>query len=282
MKSIWDYLIARPAAEAQALQQKTLADDEERRRANLESWTVLLSCPILLTLQYYWVIHNNHIGTIRMWLTMLPDDWQASLGAVVFAEENRQLVRLTYWAGSLYILYVGIPVLLLKTIVRRPPTEYGLKMRGAGQHAWVYGLLFLGLLPFVVLASYRESFQYTYPFYHLRPDEALWPRLFIWELLYALQFVSLEFYFRGFLVHGTKRTCGPYSVLLMTIPYCMIHYGKPMPEALGAIGAGIVLGFLSLKTRSVWMGAAIHIGVAWTMDTLAILHMHGQLPTWGK
>ncbi len=60
----------------------------------------------------------------------------------------------------------------------------------------------------------------------------------------------------------------------MTIPYCMIHFGKPMPEALGAIGAGVVLGLLSLKTRSIWLGAAIHIGVAWTMDALAIWHAH--------
>jgi len=31
-----------------------------------------------------------------------------------------------------------------------------------------------------------------------------------------------------------------------------------------------VLGFMSLKTRSVWLGAALHIAVAATMDWLAL------------
>ena len=176
------------------------------------------------------------------------------------------------------MLCYDVTLVIIKLVWRERLRDYGLKITGWYRKSWVY-LLGLGVvLPLVFIFGRTASFQHTYPFYHLAVDEPLWPRFFIWELLYALQFVSLEFYFRGFLIHGTKRHCGPYSVFLMTIPYCMIHFGKPMPEALGAIGAGVILGFLSLKTRSVWMGAAIHIGVAWTMDTLAILHMHGKLP----
>jgi membrane protease YdiL (CAAX protease family) len=50
----------------------------------------------------------------------------------------------------------------------------------------------------------------------------------------------------------------------------MIHFGKPIQETLGAIVAGILLGFMALKTRSIWLGAALHIAVAWTMDGLAV------------
>ena len=70
---------------------------------------------------------------------------------------------------------------------------------------------------------------------------------------------------------GTRL--GPYVIFVMTIPYCMIHFGKPIQETLGAIVAGILLGFMALKTRSIWLGAALHIAVAWTMDGLAV---------WGK
>jgi hypothetical protein len=45
-----------------------------------------------------------------------------------------------------------------------------------------------------------------------------------------------------------------------------------MPEALAAIVGGIALGTLSLKTRSIWWGAALHIAVAATMDLLALWH----------
>jgi membrane protease YdiL (CAAX protease family) len=57
---------------------------------------------------------------------------------------------------------------------------------------------------------------------------------------------------------------------VMIVPYCMIHYGKPMPETLGAIGAGLILGTLAMRTRSIWGGVLIHVGVATTMDVLAL------------
>jgi membrane protease YdiL (CAAX protease family) len=62
----------------------------------------------------------------------------------------------------------------------------------------------------------------------------------------------------------------------MTVPYCMIHFGKPLPETLGAIFAGLFLGTVSLWTRSIWLGTALHISVAVSMD-LAALYYKGQL-----
>ena len=56
----------------------------------------------------------------------------------------------------------------------------------------------------------------------------------------------------------------------MAVPYCMIHYHKPMLGTLGAIAAGVILGYMSLRTRSIWLGAALHIAVAWTMDAAAL------------
>ncbi|MBT7743148.1 MAG: hypothetical protein HN727_15190 [Opitutae bacterium] len=43
-----------------------------------------------------------------------------------------------------------------------------------------------------------------------------------------------------------------------------------MPETFAAIVAGIILGFMSLKTRSIWMGAVLHVTVALTMDICAL------------
>jgi uncharacterized protein len=60
------------------------------------------------------------------------------------------------------------------------------------------------------------------------------------------------------------------------VPYCMIHYGKPMTETLGAIGAGIILGTLAMRTRSIWGGVVIHVGVATMMDALAVSHCPDQ------
>ena len=51
---------------------------------------------------------------------------------------------------------------------------------------------------------------------------------------------------------------------------------EPLPETLGAIFAGLSLGVLALLTRSIWLGVAIHVSVAVSMDLLS-LWMKGAL-----
>jgi membrane protease YdiL (CAAX protease family) len=57
---------------------------------------------------------------------------------------------------------------------------------------------------------------------------------------------------------------------MMLLPYVMIHFTKPILEALGAVFAGTVLALMSLRTRSIWGGVTIHVAVAWTMDALVL------------
>jgi membrane protease YdiL (CAAX protease family) len=52
----------------------------------------------------------------------------------------------------------------------------------------------------------------------------------------------------------------------------MIHFEKPIVETLAALGAGVILGTLAMRTRSIWLGFAIHVSVALTMDLLALRH----------
>jgi membrane protease YdiL (CAAX protease family) len=56
------------------------------------------------------------------------------------------------------------------------------------------------------------------------------------------------------------------------VPYCMIHFGKPYLEANGAIIAGIVLGSLSMRTKSIYAGFLVHVTVALAMDVVALSH----------
>src|SRR5262249_40413394 len=107
------------------------------------------------------------------------------------------------------------------------------------------------------------AFRATYPFYR-------GPHQLQWELWYGATFVSLEFFFRGFALFTLDRVMGRLAVFVMVVPYTMIHFGKPLPEVLGAVAAGLVLGHLALGTRWVWGGVAVHLGVAWTMDLLAL------------
>lgn len=205
----------------------------------------------------------------------------------------RELHSFAWWSGWRVVGYVGIPILVLgvAAIARRITRGRGAPLRDRGwtgrirdyhlsfrqffAHAWIYVVLFLCVLPAVLYASTTPAFRETYPFYRLanRSSFDLWT----WEALYAAQFIALEFFFRGFMLHGLRRALGSNAVFVMIVPYCMIHYGKPLPETLGAIGAGIILGTLAMRTRSIWGGVLIHIGVAVTMDVLALRGCVGVL-----
>ena len=263
-----DDLFLAPLQEVDAQQRAHL---ESHKRADGEVVWILLSTALLLTIQRYWVIGGSQQLSVDAVASVLPAAAAVEWRSVAIAPENAQLVRLGHWAFGNFVVYVLFPVLLACFVLKRRLSDYGAKLRGALQCWWIYALMYLGILPFVIGVSFTDSFRHTYPFYKLADGESLWPRFLIWEVLYAIQFFSLEFFFRGFMLHGTKRRFGLYAIFVMTIPYCMIHFGKPWPETCGAIGAGVILGFMSLKTRSIWLGAVLHIAVAWTMDTAALL-----------
>jgi membrane protease YdiL (CAAX protease family) len=180
-----------------------------------------------------------------------------------------ELACYAYWGLACAVGYVLVPVLVLRRLrPGEPLASFGWSVRGLRGHGLTYLLLFLAVLPLVAAAALRPDFLRTYPFYGLA-GRSLFDFL-CWEAIYALQFVSLEFFFRGFLPHTLKRDLGAHAIFVAVVPYCMIHFSKPLPEALGAIVAGIVLGTLSLRTGSILGGAMLHVAVAVTMDVLAL------------
>jgi membrane protease YdiL (CAAX protease family) len=194
--------------------------------------------------------------------------WPPALGDKYF-----ELKGFAWWSGWRVFGYVVMPVITMICLPGVRVRDMHLSPRGFFKHLWIYVLLFLMVLPAVIAASRTPEFRHTYPFYRLanRSQFDLWA----WEGLYAAQFVSLEIFFRGFILQGLRRALGSNAIFVMIVPYCMIHYGKPLPETLGAIGAGLILGTLAMRTKSIWGGVCIHIGVAMTMDVLAL---HGCPP----
>ena len=189
------------------------------------------------------------------------------------------LAEYAWWAGGCVVGYLVIPGLVVKFAFRENLSNWGFRTRGFAQHLWIYAALFGLVFPFVVGASFTTAFQMNYPFYNLATRSLL--DLFMWEMMYALQFLALEFFFRGFLLFGTARSLGSAAVFVMAVPYAMIHFNKPVAETCGAILAGITLGTVSLRTRSIYAGVLIHVAVAWSMDTLSLLQKGKLSALWG-
>lgn len=269
--ALWRSVVTDTAERADAGARLALERDGARR-LDREAGVVLLAAVLCLTLIHFFgkpgvlehwrgLCQALHLGALFRWLDgYLSDGPQVRFHARMF------------WAVTRAIGFLLLPAAVVVLVLRRPLGEFGLRLRGILPHGWLYLAMLLLITPAVVIASYTTPFQLTYPFYRVEPGERLWPNFWLWELLYASQFVGIEFFFRGFLVHGLKRRMGFAAVWVSVVPYTMIHFEKPLAECLGAIIAGWVLGTLSLRTGSMWWGAAIHTAVAWGMDLLSLGH----------
>lgn len=137
----------------------------------------------------------------------------------------------------------------------------------------------LFLMPVVVLAfiaSYSASFLSTYPTFkpQLSTDflgiaKSCW--IWIYETVYVFDFVWVEFLFRGILVLGLFSVLGKDAIIPMVSMYCFLHFGKPLGEAISSVFGGYILGVLAMYSRSIVGGCFLHMGIALSMDILALI-----------
>jgi len=231
---------------------------------------VMLVCVVtalVLTFTYYF-------GDYRFFVSFLRElgfiDLARQFQEALTIHQDAELYRALYWASVVIFFYLILPGICIKWVFRENFTDYGVNFKGAFKYYQLYVLMLIIMVPLVIYFSASESFLKMYPFYKVAPSDNLFPKFFIWEFFYFLQFFALEFLFRGFILHGTKHRFGFYAIFFMTVPYCMIHFGKPMPETIAAIIAGVILGYMSLKSRNIWMGVFVHCSVAFMMDISAL------------
>ena len=189
---------------------------------------------------------------------------------VAYSEQNN-LPGLAYWVVIVTVFYFVVPALAIKFLFKESLGDYGLNLKIERGFWKLFLNCFAVMLPLVYLMSLTDGFAAKYPFFKVYDGEPYYGMtLLLWELIYFMQFFGLEFFFRGFLLHSLKPVLGFYSIFVMTVPYCMIHFGKPMPETFSAIGAGIFLGWLSYKNGNIWLGLLLHCAVAFSMDVLSL------------
>ncbi len=195
---------------------------------------------------------------------------------VLGLQHYEELWSYGWWAFTRIAGYVLVPFPLWKLLFPKDSLlDMGLRTKGFFAHVWIYGLFLAVVLPAMFIVARSPDFGSYYPFY--KTSSRSWFDFLLWEAIYFAQFFALEMFFRGFWLGALRKSLGSGAIFAMAVPYCMIHFGKPYLEACGAIVAGIALGSLSMKTRSIYQGFLVHITVAGLMDWLALLH-RDQLP----
>lgn len=195
---------------------------------------------------------------IARWLTAtLPDPW------------DRYGYMTLNW--PLKCLLAWLLVCLVWRVGKYEWPVAGMQLRGFNLKP--YFLLLLFMVPLLVLAATQADFQHTYPKVQ-RIDfideygNPTWPWKLLYELSYGIDFLTIEFFFRGFLVLAFVRYVGKDAILPMAAFYCCIHFGKPLFECISSYFGGIILGVVVYHTRSIWGGLIVHLGIAWLMELL--------------
>lgn len=178
-----------------------------------------------------------------------------------------------YWYGSTFVTLVLLPLVALRIAERFARPEDRVASLGWGRGDWRVGLpagiFFYGVMVVLLaVAVSTQDFRGKYPLY-ADADRSL--RMFVaYEAAYALYLVSWESFFRGFLTLGLAKTLGIWTVFVQMLPFVVLHFGKPSLEVMSSVFGGIALGYLALRTRSIWYGAAIHAATAITLDVLVV------------
>jgi membrane protease YdiL (CAAX protease family) len=206
---------------------------------------------------------GRHFGS--EWIESLNTNFFPGLTVDLFQGSN--LGQLFYWLLAQYTFLLVIPAVFLYWV--RPKAFSMFSIPPLNSMA-IYGLLFLFMFPLLILVSGYAGFPDTYPFLRFENGNFNWSWFILWELLYFLQFVAIEFFFRGFLLSGLLPVFGESAIAVSILPYVMIHYGKPFPEIAGAFFAGWILGRLALRSGSIIPGILLHYAVALIMDLISL------------
>jgi hypothetical protein len=230
----------------------------------------LTACAIVLTLLRYYGDLTVYRELARPTLMR----WDAAHAGIHLAGFEELYAR-TFWEGTRIAGFVALPLAVNAAMPKGLAAPLGLGARGLSRHAWIVAAFLAAALPLVWVASWDASFNGVYPSYREAGRSGL--DLLLWEVLHIGHFLALEIFFRGWLL-SMLRGLGAAAIFVLMVPYCMLHFGgKPYAETMLSIAAGVALGSLAARTRSVWPGFVVHAVVAVTMDLLALTHT-GRFP----
>jgi membrane protease YdiL (CAAX protease family) len=241
------------------------AEIHAKGKMDLRPFVALLMTAIILAMQEY---YGNRIW-FDVGLVPVMKKLEAAHPGFKYAKYD-ELWAFAWWAFSRIAGYV-LPFFLWRLFFPKDSLrDLGFRTKGFFDHVWIYGLFLAVVVPAMFVVAQAPDFGSYYPFY--KQSSRSWFDFLTWEAMYFAQFFALEMFFRGFILGALRRSFGSGAIFAMCVPYCMIHFGKPYLEACGAIIAGVALGSLSMKTKSIYQGFMLHITVAALMDWLSLRH----------
>jgi hypothetical protein len=200
---------------------------------------------------------------IFSWKMAMPTDTALSVNIYW----NYYWNQVSYWPARLIMLVMML--LFIWALFYRKESFFGFTIKN---FKWKpYLLMLLVMVPLIAAASTQPDFLDMYPKLKdvnpvLAGVENRWFYHLLHELSYGSDFISVELFFRGFLVLAFVKIAGKDAILPMACFYCTIHFGKPLGECISSYFGGLLLGIVVYNTRSIIGGLMVHLGIAWLME----------------
>jgi membrane protease YdiL (CAAX protease family) len=154
-----------------------------------------------------------------------------------------------------WVFLFTAPALYAKLFFQESPRDFGMRMPADKLKALLWFIAALCILePYFIYFSKLTSFHQYYTV-----DPMYFPQLlFLNFLVFPLQYIAEEFFFRGFLFIGIWRKVRWHSFWITDVLFTFAHMGKPGLEILLCIPASIVFNALTLLTRSIYPAIILH------------------------
>jgi membrane protease YdiL (CAAX protease family) len=206
-----------------------------RPKARSAEW--LLAVGTLSLAAFYYFLRADTVGVFspeRGWSALTPGT-----------------LPLPVHYGASALILGAVPVLAAMALTGLRPSRLGL---GLGD--WRAGLRWLALgIPLAVLAGWigagGQSMRAVYP---LDPTASASLESFVpYALLQLLYYGAWEVLFRGVLLFGLRGRMGDMAAnLSQTGLSVTAHFGRAASETFAAFPAGLVFGWVALRTGSIW------------------------------
>jgi membrane protease YdiL (CAAX protease family) len=164
------------------------------------------------------------------------------------------------------LLFSVIPILIVLLLKIRF-NDIGLSLENWKKILPVSLFILFLVSPLVIYASMQEDFRNYYPIWNPGLSHL---NFLVLESIVLLLMFDTEFFFRGYFLFSMEAKFGNWAILLQSIPYSLLHIGKPPIEVPYSFIAGLVFGYLALRYRSVFPGLLVHWGGSIFLDSLII------------
>jgi len=153
------------------------------------------------------------------------------------------------------VLFVALPLLVNKIILKQPISEIGLQIPKNKDRTVVLTILALAYsVPVFVYLTQHNSFQHYYRFGPTSPIFFISVQFFLFPVYYFAE----EVFFRGFVFLTLLKRVGWHSFWISDVLFTMAHIGKPPLEILVSIPASILFNYITLRSRSILPSFFVH------------------------